>query len=224
MKSVFVTGTDTGVGKTLVTGLLAEFLSKRGLRIVTQKWIETGGGGDLQSHIDMSGIDCKEFLHYALPYTFSYPASPHLAASLEKRSVDEERIKSAFSWLKERFEVVIVEGIGGLLVPFTRDRLVIDVVEDIGLPVLVVAKNRLGAINHTLLTIEAIERRRLEILGVVFNGEKGGDRLILEDNPKIVEELTGVRVFTLPYSEEKGVLKREFLSIGEALYRAITGS
>ncbi|MBW6504314.1 dethiobiotin synthase [bacterium] len=200
MKGVFVTGTGTGVGKTVVCGLLAGFLRSRGMRVTTQKWVETGvadGPSDIDVHRRLMGdtgplpgspsVD-------RCPYRFPLPASPHLAAEREGRRVDPAMIESAYRRLSETHDAVLVEGTGGFLVPLAAGLLTGDLVARIGLPVLVVTANRLGCVNDALLTVEAVRRREVPLLGIVFNrlpGEGDGTRAeVLADNPRIVGETT----------------------------------
>ena len=208
MKAVFIAGTDTGVGKTKITGLLRRFLSDRGYQAVTQKWIETGTS-KLPKDITRQ------------PYTFKFPASPHLAARLEKKTIKKDRIKKSFLFLKDRFDFVIVEGIGGALVPFNQKGLVIDIAKELRLPVLLVVANKLGCINHTLLTIEAIKRRKMRIVGIIFNNNKRFGRkadIISKDNPRIIKKLTGEKVLgVLPYCRDRDLLYKMFIPIGKKI-------
>jgi len=225
VKSIFVTGTDTGVGKTIVTGLLAKFIASTGNEVITQKWVQTGNKGlskDLRLHLKIMGKKpeaIKKYLNYVCPYTFKFPASVHLAASLEKKKINPARIKKSFEILTKDFDFVIVEGIGGALVPFSQRHLVIDIVKELNLAVLIVAENKLGAINHTLLTIEAVRQRGIKIAGVVFNNLSARtDKLILNDNLRVVKKLSGVRVFgSLPYNCDKDFLYQKFIPIGKKI-------
>ena len=115
------------------------------------------------------------------------------------------------------FDFVIVEGAGGVLVPFNRKKLIIDIAKDLNLPVVVVAANKLGAINHTLLTIEALKIRSLKIIGIIFNNQSNkGNDIVLEDNPKIVRQLSGQRILgTLPWTKNKDILIKKFNIIGK---------
>ncbi len=128
------------------------------------------------------------------------PASPHLASRAEGKSISSLKIIKAFKSLSNKFDFVLVEGVGGALVPYDQGHLVIDIVKDLSLPVLVVAQNKLGAINHTLLTIEALRARKLKILGIVFNNVKGENKRILNDNPRIIKALSKDKVIgALPW-------------------------
>ena len=113
-----------------------------------------------------------------------------MAATLEKTNIDAVRIKSSFTKLSKEFDTVIVESIGGALVPFNTKDLVIDIAKELDLPVIIVVKNKLGAINHTLLTIEAIRARNMKILGLIFNSHENEDKIIADDKPEIIKTLT----------------------------------
>jgi len=200
VKGVFVTGTGTGVGKTVVCGLLAGFLRSRGMRVTTQKWVETGvtdGPSDIDVHRRLMGGPGPAPEPPPAdrgPYRFSLPASPHLAAACERRRVDPTVLEAAYRRLEGTHDAVLVEGAGGFLVPLSEELLTGDLVARIGLPVLVVAANRLGCVNDALLTVEAVRRRGVPLLGLVFNrlpGEGGGTRAeTLADNPRIVAEIS----------------------------------
>ena len=199
MKGVFVTGTGTCVGKTVVCGLLAGFLRAQGMRVTTQKWVETGvtdGPSDIDAHrrlMGAPGSTAEPPPADRSPYRFSLPASPHLAAAREKRRVDPAVIEAAYRRLAETHDAVLVEGAGGFLVPLSEGLLTGDLVARIGLPVLVVVGNRLGCVNDALLTVEAVRRRGIPLLGLVFNrlpGEGDGTAAdVLADNPGIVVEI-----------------------------------
>ena len=171
MRVIFIAGTDTGVGKTFITKLLARRLTGEDYRVATQKWVETG------------------VVKSRAVFSFRLAASPHLAAKAEGQAVKIKKIKTALKKLSKKSDIVIVEGTGGLLVPLTEKKLLIDVVKELKLPVLLVSANRLGAINHTLLSLEALRSRKMKILGVVFNNiSKNENKLILKDNPRIVKK------------------------------------
>ena len=227
MKGVFVTGTGTGVGKTVVCGLLAGFLRSRGMRVTTQKWVETGVT-DRPSDIDVHhrlmggpGPAPEPPMADRCPYRFSLPASPHLAAEREGRRVDPSVIEAAYRRLAETHDAVLVDGAGGFLVPLTEELSTGDLVARIGLPVLVVTANRLGCVNDALLTVEAVRRRGVPLLGIVFNrlpGEGDGTRAeVLADNPRIVEKITRAPVLgeVPPLSDPAGGAEA-FAPVGRA--------
>ena len=207
MRAIFVTGTDTGVGKSVVCGLLARYAKEKGLSVITQKWIQTGSAGfssDVKLHLKImrrAKTEIEQYSDAVSPYNFSAPMSPHKASSLENKTIQPEKIKKSFRLLAKAFDLVIVEGVGGLLVPYNRNKLVIDIVRDLDLDVLLVSQNKLGAINHTLLTLEAMAVRKLKCLGIVFNNAGKEKKIILRDNPRIIRQLSRQKVF--------GVLPRE---------------
>ena len=184
MKGVFVTGTGTCVGKTVVCGLRPASSWAQGMRVTTQKWVETGvtdGPSDIDVHRRLMGdpdATAEPPLADRCPYRFSLPASPHLAAAREKRRVDPAVIEAAYRRLAETHDAVLVEGAGGFLVPLSEELLTGDLVARIGLPVLVVVGNRLGCVNDVLLTVEAVRRRGIPLLGLALvppPGRRGRD-------------------------------------------------
>ena len=227
MKALFITGTGTGVGKSVVTGCLARYLQEKGQRVATQKWVQTGSKAglplDIKRHLKFMGkSSCyiKDHLDLVAPYKFKTACSPHLAARLDKRSIRKDKIVKAFKRLSSCFDFVLVEGTGGVLVPFNTKETIADIVRALELPVLVVAENKLGAINHTLLTLEALKRRGLRVLGVVFNNLKEKNKKIIDDNPRIVEALSGYEVLgVLPRTTVGGHFYRRFLPIGDKIWR-----
>lgn len=229
MSGIFITATDTGAGKTMVAGLLARYLMEKGHTVITQKWIQTGCKGfmssDAGTHLKIMARekdDIKDYLDCVLPYTFKKAASPHLACSIENKRIDPDKIIKSHRILSGEFDFVIAEGVGGVLVPFNKNKFLIDVAAKLALPVLIVALNKLGAVNHTLLTIEALRRRNIKILGVVFNNLNNKDRVVLKDNPFIVKALSKENIFGV--LNRRGSLRelyRDFTPIGEKIYKAI---
>lgn len=219
MKGIFVTGTDTGVGKSVVTGLLAKYLRKKGYQVITQKWVQTGSSfsADINQHLKIMGVSkgtINDHLDCVCPYIFKLPAAPHLAAKAEKKKIKIAKIKKSFKLLSSKFDFVIVEGIGGALVPVNEKRLVIDIAKELGLPVLVVAQNKLGAINHILMTIEVLRHRRMKILGILFNNCKGQNKMIIKNNPDIIRKITGQNILgVLPWNKRFSLLYKKFLPI-----------
>lgn len=225
MSAIFVAGTDTGVGKTVVTGLLARHLSMRGYRVVTQKWVQTGRASDLDAHLRWMGrrrAEFRRFLRAMVPVALAAPVSPHLAAEFCGARISASRIRRDFARLSQHFDFVIVEGTGGLLVPFSRKRLLMDLAQELDLPVLLVAGNRLGAINHTLLSLEALKARKMKLLGVIFNNLPGArNATVLRDNPKVIESLSGQRALgVLPRTRRPGALMKRFAPIAEKVLAA----
>lgn len=170
----FVSGIDTDAGKSYATGFLARELNHRGERTITQKFIQTGNvdhSEDIDLHRRIMGIpptaDDSEGL--TMPEIFSYPASPHLASRLDGRSIDFEKIERATAELSRRYDTVLLEGAGGLMVPLTEELLTIDYVAQKGYPLIFVTSGKLGSINHTLLSFEAIRHRGIRLDTVMYN-------------------------------------------------------
>ena len=168
---LFVTGTDTGVGKTLVACALAAALRARGIDVGAMKPVETGigpgGPADARALADAAGAG--DPLETVCPQRFALAAAPAVAAAHAGRCVDLAAIRRAFDALKSRHEWLVVEGAGGLLVPLRDDFTMGELARELGLPLLVVARAALGTINHTRLTLEAAAARGLRVAGVVIS-------------------------------------------------------
>lgn len=175
-RSYFITGTDTGVGKTVLTCRMAREFRTQCLGVAVYKPACSGVEMPTSSAPRWSDV---ESLFAAIggqfdrdricPQTFLAPLSPPAAAAREDREVDEELLLAGYAWLAKRAEIVLVEGAGGFYSPISRNFLNADLAERIGLPVVIVTPNQLGTINQTLLTIEAVRRRGLDVAGVVLN-------------------------------------------------------
>jgi dethiobiotin synthetase len=174
-RGLFISGTDTGVGKTVVACAIARGLVGRGLDVGVLKPAETGVGaeGPLDARALREAAGADEPLERGCPQQFALPAAPTVAAAAEGREVDLDAMDAACHALGARHEILLVEGAGGLLVPVTAKLCMADLAARWGLPVVVAARAALGTINHTLLTLEALERRGLELAGVVLSHSGG---------------------------------------------------
>jgi dethiobiotin synthetase len=227
-KGLFIAGTDTGIGKTVVTGLLAKYFSDAGFSVVTQKWVQTGDQGgltDIDLHLKSMGSQDSCFERYsdlAQPYSFKFASSPHLAAAAEKAVISSGRIRESFLSLEKKFDVTLVEGTGGLLVPINEKELFIDVVKSLDLEVILVSGNRLGAINHTLLSAEALTAREIKVVGIIFNRfAAGGNEDILRDNRKIISLFSGLKdLGEVPCEPDLKLRNEAFSEIGARVLRA----
>ncbi len=192
-KTYFISGIDTGIGKTLATGLMLKHLVSRGIDAITVKLVQTGNVGrseDIEAHRRIAGgISLPEDGEgLTAPQVFAYPASPLLAAAREGREVDLGRIADAVRQCEGRREVVLVESAGGLLVPLARNVLSADFAAARGWPLVLVTCGRLGAINHTLLSLEAAAARRLPLAGVVYNDFPETEAPLAEDAKAAIME------------------------------------
>ena len=189
---LFVSGIDTGVGKSVVTGELARRLRADGRDVITVKLVQTGNVGrseDLELHRRlMGGVRFPEDdSGLTAPQIFAYPASADLAARLEGRKVDLRRMVRSVNACARRHEIVLVESAGGLFVPLTAKTLTIDLAARERWPVVLVTNGCLGSINHTLAAVEAIRRRGLEIRRVVYDWAPDVDPAIDADTPRTIE-------------------------------------
>lgn len=188
-KIYLVAGIDTGVGKTVATGQMAKYLRSRGIDAITVKLVQTGNDGyseDIDAHRAIMGCRFPEDDQgLTSPQIFKFPSSPELAARLEGKAIDLDRIRSCVRACAEKHEVVLVEAAGGLHVPLTKDLLTIDFAAAEGWPMILVTSGRLGSINHTLLSLEAAKSRNMKVAGVVYNWVEGADPLIDQDTPEM---------------------------------------
>lgn len=193
-KVVFVSGIDTEIGKTVVTGWLAQQWAAQGEDVITQKLVQTGcvaASDDILLHrrIMGTGLFDEDRDGTTMPALFAYPASPHLAARLEQRALDLAAIEAATARLCERYEIVLIEGAGGLMVPLTEQLLTIDYVAEKAWPVLLVTSGRLGSINHTLLSLEALAARGVVLHGVAWNSrDDSSDEVIAADSRAFIRD------------------------------------
>ena len=227
-KGIFITGTDTGVGKTFIAVGLLKALRKAGFNACPMKPVETGCRikdrklipEDTIKLINASGV--KEPLDIINPYRFRHPLAPSVASEIEGIPIRKQKILSAYHYLSNKYDITIVEGAGGIMVPVYKKYLFLDLIADLGLPIIIVSRPGLGTINHTCLTIDAAKRRKINILGVVINyPDRMKSGLAGKTNPEIIEKLSGVHILgTVPFSK-KGAhcLKSVFHNIKKKLIR-----
>jgi dethiobiotin synthetase len=230
VKGLFVTGTDTGVGKTVLAAGVALALCARGYSVGVAKPVQSGAAaadpdGDAMLLKQWTGVD--EPPEEIAPYSFTAPLAPLVAAELEGRVVDRADVVERVRGVGERYEVLIVEGAGGLIVPVGEDWTVADLAVELGVPLLVVARAGLGTVNHTALTVLTARRLGLEPVGVVLNG--AGDESS-ERNAGLIERLAGVPVLgRTPLLEGRltgerlRTLVEEYVDV-DALVGAVIGS
>ena len=182
MSVLFISGIDTDIGKTYATGMIAKALMQQGVNVITQKLVQTGVSvnsdsrevniaDDIVTHRQLMGIALQpcDIDSTTCPYCYEKPASPHLAVKLANTVLDPEIITKSTQQLQANYDVVLLEGAGGLLVPMTEQLLILDYIVTQGYPVILVTSGRLGSINHTLLSLEAIRARGLTMHSVIYN-------------------------------------------------------
>jgi len=212
-KCIFITGTDTDVGKTVIAGCLAAVLNKAGKKVCVYKPVQCGDllegnikSPDLDLVKKLSNIPDEALVN---DYSFTMAASPHLAAEHDKTKIDIGSIKEHVKSLINGYDFVLIEGAGGLMVPLTRTYTVLDLIQDLSVPVLVVSRAGLGTINHTSMTVSVLKSLEIPVLGIIFNYFKGG--ILEEDNKEIIHKLNNVPIIGLvPFSENIEELAENF--------------
>jgi dethiobiotin synthetase len=215
-RGIFVTGTDTGVGKTWVTAGIAGVLHERHYSVGVWKPVQSGvrvGDPEADSYLlkQWSGVEENE--RQIATYTFQEPVSPVLAAKIEGEEIEVDKLLSAHKKLTDSYNHLLVEGAGGLAVPLRDDFLIIDLAKKLGYPLLIVGRPGLGTVNHTLQTIAYAKQAGLDLIGVVLNGypmkwlsrsSTDATDLSLQSNPHWIEHFSGVKVIgQLPYMDSK---------------------
>jgi len=197
---VFVTGTGTEVGKTVVAAAIARTLAVEGKRVAVFKPAVTGLDEGVETDHALlrraSGSDQSD--EQIAPYRYGPPASPHLAAALAGEEIDPERLRQAAAEAAEGADAIVCEGVGGLLVPLSPAHLVRDLAADLGYPLVVVASPGLGTINHTLLTLESARAAGLEVAAIVLTPWPAEPTEIERSNQETIAALGDTQVLTLP--------------------------
>lgn len=206
-KGIFITGTGTGVGKTVVAGGLACALKREGIDVGVMKPVQTGCietakgliAPDTNFLINISGV--KDSIDIITPYRFKEPLAPSVAAETEGREIDIEKIITSYNLLTKMHDFVIVEGVGGILVPVWKDVLFIDIIRKLSIPVIIVARIGLGTINHTLLTARYALEHGIKIIGIIFNHTNSKEDGIAErTNPDTIKRLCNLPILgILPF-------------------------
>ncbi|MBI4713022.1 MAG: dethiobiotin synthase [Planctomycetes bacterium] len=233
----FITGTDTGVGKTIITAGLTLTLRKLGYDVGVMKPVSTGDRTDAEFLIKAVGLD--DPIDLVNPIHFKHPLAPTIAAKLEHPALcsaksgtslrlrkaiplgqapDTKKIFTAYRKLKARHkDGVLVEGIGGILVPLTKDYLVIDLIKELHLPLIIVTRPDLGTINHTLMTIEAARQRRIKIAGFIINHSQPGRVSRLKETIETIERIGRVPCLgAIPYLKNRTQINadlQDFISV-----------
>ncbi len=184
--TIAIGGIDTDAGKSIVTGLLGRYLLQQGHEVTTLKLVQTGCteiADDIRMHRQLMGQPLTEMDRdgTTCPYVFPFPASPSLSAKMAKQRIEPEVLDLAMARLQEAYEWVLVEGAGGLLVPLNDSLLLLDYLAAKNLPLILVTSARLGSINHTRLSLEAIRARQINLLGLAYNLHGNHPKEIVQD-------------------------------------------
>jgi dethiobiotin synthetase len=200
-KGFFIAGTDTGVGKTIMAGAMIKALTFLGHRVGAMKPVESGCGREGEVLVPFDGMFLKQTAHMDEPVTlltpccFESPLAPLSASEIEMKEVDTAEIGRAFKLLASKYESMIVEGVGGLMVPVKKDYYVVDMAKEFGLPLLLIARPGLGTINHIMLSLNCALKEGLEIAGVIINYSNPPDGGLAEKtNPKLLSQICPVPI------------------------------
>ncbi len=225
---IFITGTDTEVGKTVISAGLALALRDRGIKVGVMKPVATGCYGAEERLISQDAAFLleaarNEYPPLTSPSRFRNPLAPNVAAMLEKKEVDVQKILRSYRELQKHYDFLIVEGIGGIMVPLKKDYYVANLIRDMGLPIVIVSYAGLGAINHTLLTVDAAVIRGLEIRGILFNRVSTTNYSLSEmTNPKVIHDLSGVSILgSLPEIDDLNIDSCQFGKLKEVFQERI---
>lgn len=222
-RGFFITGTDTGVGKTVVAGALLLAFRSFGIKVCGMKPIETGclkskfkvqspkSKVEKEILIPADGMFLKSIgnmddsIDVITPIRFEKPLAPFPASEIKGTTVDIEKIKKAFEALLNKYDMVLVEGIGGLLVPIKRNYFVLDLAKHLGLPIIIVSRAGLGTINHTLLTVNYALKEGLNVAGIIINYCQPPENTLAEEtNPEVLRQISPVPILgVFPYLENK---------------------
>lgn len=197
---LFITGTDTDVGKTIVTAGILRHLRREGIDAVSMKPVQTGAPGtvapDLEVHLRAAALSPNEDeMKLMAPYCYEPACSPHLAARMAAQYPELTHIEKCAGTLLDNHDALLVEGAGGVYAPLDESNTMLDMMKALAFPVLLVAHRGLGTINHSLLSIHALRDAGLEVLGIVFNEtQQVAEDFIRKDNPGAVSQFGGIEV------------------------------
>lgn len=206
-KGFFITGTDTGVGKTIITGAVIKSLQYLGISVCGMKPVESGCGREGDFLIPYDGMFLKQMAHMEEPVTLvtpgrlASPLAPLIASQIDGIPLSIPDIMSSFIKLRHHYDAVVAEGVGGLLVPLLKDYTVADLAREMGLPLIVVARPGLGTVNHIMLTVRQAEAEGLSVAGVILNYHRPPENSLAEEtNPKLISQVCPVPIIGIfPY-------------------------
>ncbi|MDA3780365.1 MAG: dethiobiotin synthase [Bacteroidales bacterium] len=189
-KTYFISGIDTDCGKTIVTGLISKYLLSINKNVITQKLVQTGTEGiadDIITHrrIMNKTLFAEDKNKKTCPFVFQLPASPHLSAKLENTKIDCSIIDKNTNTLNKNYDIVLLEGAGGLHVPINNNENIIDFIEERNYPLILVTSAKLGSINHTLMSLEICYNRKIKLAGLIYNNHPANNSFIQEDTIEV---------------------------------------
>ncbi len=212
-KGYFITATDTSVGKTVISAKLLNYFMQSGKNPIALKAVQAGFDKDIDIYQDVlkKQIDPDSIM----PYYFKKPCSPHLASSLEDNQISLNVIEDKVNILKEEYDVVLVEGAGGILVPLNKKETILDLIKQLDFETILVMDNKLGTINHTLLSLEVLRKNNIKVKGVIANNTKEpnvNDEYIRRENIQAIKQYGNIdNIIEVPYSEKITELNEKLL-------------
>lgn len=222
LQGVFISGTDTEIGKTTIACGLAWLLRKNGIEVGVMKPFATSSSiySERYRSNDTASLalaaDIKESDELLNPIYFPLPSSPLMAAEILHKTIDMKAVFKKFGVLKRKYDFTLVEGIGGVMVPITKKISLLDVMNGMKLPTIIVSSPRLGSINHTILTINACKVKKIPILGIIFNQMPKNPSIVESMTPNYIEKLTNTKTISvIPFIDDCS-----FENIGMYLGRA----
>jgi len=224
---LFITSTDTGVGKTLIAGAIARILTEKGLKVGVFKPIATGchrsweGLVSYDTEFLANCANSELSLSTITPVGYVTPAAPIVSAAYDGPPIDFDKIAAAYKDICENNDIVIIEGIGGARVPLTPEFDLLDLAVEFHLPVVIVARPSLGTINHTLMTIDCVRAAQLKIAGIVINGYNATEATVAENTAEqVITQCSGVNILSVvPFDETVNI---EEPNLGEAAVDSLT--
>ena len=208
MPGIFITGTDTEIGKTRVACALLNILNKNDIKTVGMKPVASGAelvNNQLQNEDAINLINASTVkLPYGLvnPYVFKTPASPHIAASIDNQKIELDKITSCYREIESQSDFVIVEGVGGWLAPVNETQTVADMAEALQLPVIIAVGMRLGCLNHALLTAQHIQQNGLKLVGWIANSVDNNFSFLEENINTLTEQINAPLIARLGFDKK----------------------
>jgi len=190
-KTFFITATDTGIGKTFIAAGLGFAAQLKGCKVGMSKPISCGGIEDAEFF--KNKLKLKDTIDEINPIKFKQPLSPYAAMKTEKKKIDIAMLKRSIDKLQKKSDIVLVEGLGGAMAPVKKDYYVADMIKELRMPCIVIARAGLGTINHALMTIDELKKRNIKIAGIIMNGFEGRE-ISQRSNAQVIEELSGIKV------------------------------
>lgn len=206
MNGIFITGTDTGVGKTLVSVALAVLLKRKNKNIGLMKPIATGCIIKDKKLISQDAFKFQKItgdkIYLINPVSFKLPLSPYSCSIIEKKTIHLKKIFETYRILSKKYDYLIVEGIGGIMVPIRKKYFVVDLIKKLNLPLILIAKAGLGTLNHTIMTVRIIKEFGGDIKLIFLNNSDNKKDLSIKSNPEILQKIVEIPVFYIKYSKK----------------------